>query len=112
MSITGNISSVGEELCLADPGPSIYIPWLLYLFPTSHSCELSQSVTMSAEKSTHSLDKQVTPTETEHVEVLPTESTHNETYDNHGATDVETGDGGAYSAVSLYYYITPRPRYI
>ena len=67
---------------------------------------------MSAEKSTHSLDKQVTPPETEHVEVLPAKSTHNEKYNNNGETDVETGDGGAYSAVSLSDCTIPRPRYV
>lgn len=56
---------------------------------------------MSAEKSTHSLDKQATPIESEHVEVLPVEPPRNEKYDSHGATDLETGDGGAYSTVGL-----------
>lgn len=82
---------------------SIYTPWLPYLLFTGFFSDLSQSVTMSAEKSTQSLDKQVTPTETEHIEVRPIESPHDEKYDNHGATDLETGDGGAYSTASLSY---------
>lgn len=65
---------------------------------------------MSAEKSTQSLDKQVTPTETEHVEVLPVESPHSEKYDHHGAKDLETGDGGAYSTVSLTHAIVSAAR--
>lgn len=86
---------------------SIYTPWLPYLSPTGLFLDLSPSAIMSAEKYTHSLDKQVTPTETEHVEVLPTKSPHSEKYANHGATDLETGDGGAYSTVSLPYSIFP-----
>lgn len=93
-------------------GSPIYTPWLRYPSPTGPFLDLSQSVVMSGEKYTHSLDKQVTPTETEHVEVLPIESTHSEKYDNHGPTDLETGDGGAYSTVSLSYFIFPRLCYV
>ncbi|ELR04919.1 hypothetical protein VC83_02808 [Pseudogymnoascus destructans] len=61
---------------------------------------------MSAEKSTQSLDKQVTPTEASHVEVRPIESPHNEKYDNHEATDLQTGDGVAYSTHSVSFLMT------
>lgn len=112
VSITGNILSVCGSYASPIRVLSIYTLWLPYLLPTGLFFDLSRYATMSVEKSTNSLDKQATATETEHVEVLPMESPHGEKYDNHGATDLETGDGGAYSTVSLYHSVVPQLRLV
>ena len=73
-----------------------------YLQSTAHPPILSSvAIIMSAEKLPNDLDKSITPTEAEHVEVLAVDPADSENPRHDGSTDLETGDGGAYSTVSL-----------
>jgi hypothetical protein len=78
-------------------------------FPlTFPSSRYSSAVAMSVEKLPNDLNKTVTPTETEHVEVLPVDSADSEKYHNDRPKDLETADGGAYSTVSFLLSSPPQ----